>query len=97
MNANIENQIRKNIYRREGFACAICDNTKHLQIHHVIPRSQGGRGTPHNLVCLCMKCHALVHGTYAYPAGYITQEDAIQAITEYLADLYAPEWNPWSR
>ena len=97
MKANISNQVRKAIYRREGFACALCDDNRHLQIHHVVKRSQGGSENPQNLICLCMNCHALVHGTFVYPVGYITKEEAEQAVIEYLADLYAPDWNPWSK
>lgn len=92
MNANISNEVRKAIYRREGYECAICGGTRSLQIHHVYKRSQGGKDTPHNLICLCMYCHALVHGTMN--DGYMTQEDAEQAITEYLADYYMDEWDP---
>ena len=39
-----------------------------------------------------MFCHAMVHGTMN--DGYMTQEDAEQAITEYLADYYMDEWDP---
>ncbi len=94
MYANISNAARKAIYRREGFACALCGNPKHLQVHHVLKRSQGGKGNPQNLICLCAQCHALVHGTFKYPEGYITKEDAELAIIEYLADYYAPDWDP---
>ncbi|MCI5689427.1 MAG: HNH endonuclease [Clostridiales bacterium] len=91
----IDNKVRKAIYRREGYACALCDTPQRLQIHHVILRSQGGRSTPQNMICLCQQCHSLVHGVYKYPEGYLTQEDAQQAIIEYLADMYAPDWRPW--
>ena len=26
-----------------------------------------------------------------------TQQDVEQAVTEYLADYYAPDWNPWGK
>jgi 5-methylcytosine-specific restriction endonuclease McrA len=32
-----------------------------IQVHHVIPRSQGGSHNPLNLRALCQKCHAKVH------------------------------------
>lgn len=62
ISANISNQVRRGIYRREGYRCALCDSTKYLQIHHIIKRSQGGSNHPHNLICLCADCHALAHG-----------------------------------
>ena len=42
MTANIDNKLRKAIYRRDGFRCALCDSTDGLQIHHVVPRGRGG-------------------------------------------------------
>lgn len=62
ISANINNTRRKAIYRREGYRCALCDNARYIQIHHIIPRSQGGGNHPHNLIALCSDCHALAHG-----------------------------------
>lgn len=52
ISANIPNARRKQIYRRDGYACALCDNRQYLQIHHVVPRSEGGSDMPENLICL---------------------------------------------
>ena len=97
LSAKLTNQERKAIYRREGYRCALCDSTKYLQIHHVVSRGSGGTDHPHNLVCLCADCHAMVHGINLndWPT---TPEDVEQAIVEYLSDLYAEEgevWNPY--
>lgn len=94
ISANIPNSTRKAVYRRDNYACALCDSTKYLQIHHYCHRSQGGNDTPHNLITLCADCHALVHGTILNDRG-VTQEDAEQGIVEYLADYYADEWWPY--
>ena len=94
---NINNALRKRIYRREGYACAICDDTRALQIHHVVHRSQGGTNNAMNLICLCARCHALVHGTNLFDTDELTQQDMEQAIVEYMADFYAPVWNPWAK
>ena len=95
MHANINRELRRRIYRRDGWRCALCDSTRYLQIHHVIPRGQGGpREEEMNLITLCADCHALAHGINLN--GWdATQEDVEQAIIEYLADYYAPDWNPW--
>lgn len=92
--ANISNSVRKTVYRREGYCCALCDSTKYLQIHHCVLRSRGGTSSEQNLICLCADCHALAHGTDLRGVE-ITQEEIQQAVVEYLADLYAPDWNPW--
>ena len=33
-----------------------------LNVHHVVPVSEGGGDEPENLVTLCVKCHKAVHG-----------------------------------
>lgn len=101
LTANLDNQTRLKVYRRDGFRCALCEATEGLQIHHVVKRSLGGTNHPHNLITLCWKCHAVAHGTRLpeYP-DYVNAEYVEQAIVEYLADLYAEDgviWSPWSR
>lgn len=97
-NANISNQIRKAVYRRDGFRCALCDDVRGLQIHHVVRRSQGGTDYPHNLITLCWRCHAVAHGTRLPEYGHMEPAEVCQACVEYLADYYVDEglvWNPW--
>lgn len=101
MGANIPNATRQMVYQRDGYRCALCDDRRGLQIHHVVKRSQGGTNLEHNLITLCWKCHAVAHGTAMpeYP-DYMTAKELNHACVEYLSDLYADEgilWNPWSR
>lgn len=96
LSAKLSNQERRAIYRRDGFRCALCDGTRYLQIHHHVPRSEGGTNSHHNLITLCADCHALAHGTNLRDWQDVTQEDIQQACCEYLADFYAPGWNPWT-
>ena len=101
LSAKLTNQERKAIYRRDGYRCALCDSTRFLQIHHVVPRGPGGTDSPHNLITLCSDCHALAHGTslrHLVTPGvdYISPEDITHAIVEYLADYYAGEGYLWS-
>ena len=98
LSANISNETRKAVYRRDHWRCALCDSERGIQVHHVIRRSQGGTNYPHNLITLCWKCHAVAHG--AMPPGYeaLPPAEVAQACVEYVADLYAEEgllWNPW--
>ena len=96
MSAKISTETRRQVYRRDGFRCALCDNVHGLQIHHFIPRSAGGSNQPMNLVTLCWKCHAVVHGTRIadYP-DYVDADFIEQAIAEYLGDLYASQGKEW--
>lgn len=96
ISAKISNEMRKAVYRRDGYRCALCDSTKYIQVHHCIKRSRGGTNSVENLVTLCADCHALAHGMNLNDWD-ATQKDVEQAIVEYLADYYAPDWNPWAK
>ncbi len=87
VSANIPVSTRKAVYRRDGWQCALCGCHDTLQIHHAVPRGEGGSDFPENLITLCSKCHAQAHGIDVYP-GVITQEEVETAIVEYLSDLY---------
>lgn len=96
ISADIKLETRKAIYARDGYRCALCDSTKYIQIHHFIPRGHGGSDHPHNLICLCSDCHGTAHGMQLYGPDigvYDIEKDAC----EYLADFYAPDWNPWKK
>ena len=90
MNANITRGVRKGVYRRDGYRCALCDSTKGLQVHHIVPRSHGGNDKAYNLITLCWKCHAVAHGTTIrdYPP-HIDKEWIEQSCIEYISDWYA--------
>lgn len=86
--SKITNDIRKAVYRRDGYQCAVCSDNRRLQIHHITKRSQGGGNEQMNLVTLCDKCHALAHGIDLAGIPF-TREDVEQCIVEYMSDLYA--------
>ena len=99
MEANISNAKRKKVYQRDGWRCALCDSTRYIQVHHVVPRGKGGTNGMHNLITLCSDCHALAHGVDLRGWG-AKAEDAEQGIVVYLSDYYAEQgiiWNPWSK
>lgn len=100
ISANLTNAVRKAVYKRDGYTCALCDSNRGLQIHHVVPRSEGGTNAPHNLITLCWRCHAVAHGTRMPEyADWMGPEELQQACVEYVADYYASLGffaNPWS-
>ena len=52
---------RRNIYRRDRFACQYCGvqpGSEELTIDHVLPRSRGGTSTWENCVLACLNCNA---------------------------------------
>ena len=96
MHARIPNSIRRAIYRRDGYACALCGDPRALTIHHVWPRSIGGGNAPTNLITLCRYCHGLAHGIYlaGMPEGGFIPDDVEQAAVEYLSDRYMEGYDP---
>ena len=48
---------RHRIYKRDGYRCVYCGNTKQLTIDHVIQKSKGGKHTWENSVTCCIKCN----------------------------------------
>ena len=101
LSAKISNEVRKKVYRREGYRCALCDGTQYLQVHHVIPRGQGGSSNMDNLICLCSRCHAGAHGIdlISEPGyerdRYELMADVEQACVEYLSDIYCEQYYPF--
>jgi 5-methylcytosine-specific restriction endonuclease McrA len=45
------------IFKRDGFKCRNCLEPEPLELHHIIPRWEGGLEEPDNLITYCKKCH----------------------------------------
>lgn len=45
--------------------CAVCNRLHAVQVHHIVPRSEGGTDKPSNAIPLCPNCHDEVHAHYA--------------------------------
>ena len=56
-------RLTRQVLHRDGLRCANpgCGRRHHLQAHHVVFRSHGGRSVLSNEIALCDVCHALVH------------------------------------
>jgi len=61
--STIPPRIRREVLVRDRHRCRRkgCNHTRFLEIHHIIPRSEGGTNDPENLVTLCSGCHELWH------------------------------------
>lgn len=96
--AGIQNLQRKRIYKRDGWACALCGSNDGMQIHHVVPRGKGGSDLDENLICLCRFCHALAHGIKLRDYCDMEPEGMEHMMVEYLSEFYIEYelvWNPW--
>jgi hypothetical protein len=52
--------IRTEVLQRDGRICQVCGKEHSGQVHHVIPRSQGGTNDLSNLITLCGRCHMVI-------------------------------------
>ena len=56
---NIKSYIRS----RDDYICQSCKNKclDNNEVHHIIPRSNGGTDKPNNLILVCATCHKKIH------------------------------------
>jgi len=57
----INGKLLNEVLKRDDYRCQGCGNTRHLELHHIIFRSQGGKDEADNLVMLCRRCHQRTH------------------------------------
>jgi hypothetical protein len=53
----IPEEVRREVFRRDGGRCAACGSAELLQFDHVIPVALGGASTAENLQLLCAPCN----------------------------------------
>ena len=53
----IPEEVRREVFRRDGGRCAVCGSDELLQFDHVIPVALGGASTAANLQVLCAACN----------------------------------------
>ena len=41
--------------------CVICNTTKNIEHHHIIPVCKGGTDHEHNILSLCVEHHGMIH------------------------------------
>ena len=63
----VDAKLRQQILKRDFYTCQECAQVfraSELEIHHVIPRSNGGSDDPANLRTYCKRHHARMHRNY---------------------------------
>lgn len=66
MTAKLNRQKKDSVLSRDSYSCRLCGKPwrmaeRELEIHHVIPKSQGGSNRMENLVTVCKPCHRQQH------------------------------------
>jgi len=51
-------------------ACEICEESRTVENHHIVPRSQGGSDFGGNRLWICSTCHTLIHKGYIKILGW---------------------------
>lgn len=49
--------LKTRILNRDGKSCILCNATRKLEVHHIIPLRLGGKTIVNNGVTLCASCH----------------------------------------
>lgn len=53
-------RLRREILEKYDNKCVLCGRNIKLQIHHIIPRDNGGKHNTNNLIPVCVKCHSSI-------------------------------------
>jgi hypothetical protein len=56
--AHIPEDVRWEVWERDGFSCVHCHKRRFLTLDHIIPVSKGGSDDPSNLQTLCRTCNS---------------------------------------
>ena len=54
-------EITAKVCARDGYKCGNCGSTTNIDVHHIVPLSQGGTHELGNLRTLCHDCHKKIH------------------------------------
>lgn len=63
--------VRREVMARDGGRCQVpgCRHHTFVDVHHIVPRAQGGTHAPSNLVVLCSAHHRAVHHGFLWLEG----------------------------
>lgn len=66
----MDRETREAVHERDRGHCVNCgatDPDATLDVHHIVPRGQGGSNRLSNLTLLCRQCHDAAHGEGTAP------------------------------
>ena len=92
MTSGITKALRNIVAERDGYTCIFCTNG-YTDVHHVIPRSRGGRNVPHNLISVCRMCHMRLHNEVRISS--LDKDEMELRMVQYISDYYADDEDFW--
>lgn len=66
------NMVRQAVYEYDDGKCRICGRPGG-EVHHILPKSRGGRGVFTNAMLVCQSCHRKIHQDVELMNFWITE------------------------
>ena len=79
--------VKVYVKARDGYRCRSCGSNKHLEVHHLVQRKDGGSNRPDNLVTLCHDCHRMWH-----EGSFIRLHDHSDASFRAMTEMSTMHW-----
>ena len=54
-------KAQRQVKKLEGNECQVCGTTEKPEGHHLIPYSEDGSASTHNMITMCQSCHRKYH------------------------------------
>jgi 5-methylcytosine-specific restriction endonuclease McrA len=61
LEAELYEELRQRVLRRDSWRCQSCGTMANLEVHHKRFRSHSGHDSEENLITLCTQCHTQAH------------------------------------
>lgn len=79
---SLSSRTRSKVLERMKMCCSLCGWAEgSVDLHHIIPKKDGGKDTLDNITPICPNCHRMVHN------GFISPDDLMS-----FTDLYGDSW-----
>ncbi len=74
----IPREVRKEVLKRDKYACYICGSKENLVMHHIKEMGKGGSNDKTNLITLCVPCHYVQHPKIHESFSYVINTELYQ-------------------
>lgn len=98
------NKTRQRVLERDGYECRFCGKTEEehvedtgrgIDVHHIIPRSDGGGDVMNNLAALCRSCHRTMENLHGRAMGDVVRKEDYREDLEGLSHVFSKYMQEW--